>query len=113
LTGNTQPQSLTKNKPTENLTGAPGSPKRTPDFLSSFLALAHFMRFSLMKAAYAGVGGAPCRKSGYVGRKRWAQPNERLLKTRNWHFLSDLSPPSTSIHYGMNPAGEKRFTLAP
>jgi hypothetical protein len=30
--------------------GAPRSPKRTPDFLSSFLALAHFMRLSLMKA---------------------------------------------------------------
>jgi hypothetical protein len=29
--------------------------------------LAHFMRLSLMKAAHAGVGGAPCRKSGYVG----------------------------------------------
>ena len=32
------------------------------------------MRLSLMKAAHAGVGGAPCRKSGYVGRKRWAKP---------------------------------------
>jgi hypothetical protein len=51
-------------------TGAPCSPKRTPDFLSSFLALANFMRLSLMKAAHAGVGGAPCRKSGYMGRKR-------------------------------------------
>ena len=28
------------------------------------------MRLSLMKAAQACVGGAPCRKSGYVGRKR-------------------------------------------
>src|ERR1700733_7054383 len=59
-------------------TGAPRSPKRTPYFLSTFLALTHFMRLSLMKAAYAGVGGAPCRKSGYVGRKRWAQPNDRF-----------------------------------
>jgi hypothetical protein len=50
-------------------TGAPRSPTRTPDFLSSLLVLAHFMRLSLMKAAHAGVGGAPCRKSGYVGRK--------------------------------------------
>jgi hypothetical protein len=41
----------------------------TPDFLSSFLALAHFMRLSSMKAAHADAGGAPCRKSGYVGRK--------------------------------------------
>jgi len=44
----------------------------------SLLALANFMRLSLMKAAHAGVGGAPCRKSGYVGRKRWAQPNDRF-----------------------------------
>jgi hypothetical protein len=51
-------------------TGAPCSPKRTPDFLSSLLALANFMRLSLMKAAHAAVGGAPCRKSGYMGRKR-------------------------------------------
>jgi hypothetical protein len=50
-------------------TGAPRSPQRTPDFLPSFLALAHFMRLSFMKAAHAGAGGAPCRKSGYVGRK--------------------------------------------
>jgi hypothetical protein len=41
-----------------------------PDFLSSSLALANFMRLSLMKAAHASVGGAPCRKSGYMGRKR-------------------------------------------
>jgi hypothetical protein len=34
------------------------------------LALATFMRLSLMKAAHVGVGGAPCRKSGYMGRKR-------------------------------------------
>jgi hypothetical protein len=27
------------------------------------------MRLSLMKAALAGVGGAPCRKSGYLGRR--------------------------------------------
>jgi hypothetical protein len=37
------------------------------------MALANFMRLSLMKAAHAGVGGAPCRKSGYVGRK-WILP---------------------------------------
>jgi hypothetical protein len=29
-----------------------------PDFLSSLLALANFMRLSLMKAAHADVGGA-------------------------------------------------------
>src|SRR5882757_7717320 len=46
------------------------SPQHTPDFLWILLALANFMRLSLTKAAHAGVGGAPCRKSGYVGRKR-------------------------------------------
>jgi hypothetical protein len=51
-------------------TGAPRSPQRTPDFLSNFLALSNSMRLSLMKAAHADVGGASCRKSGYVGRKR-------------------------------------------
>jgi hypothetical protein len=51
-------------------TGAPCSPLRTPDFLSSFLALAKFMPLSLMKAAHAGVGGASRRKSGYMGRTR-------------------------------------------
>jgi hypothetical protein len=51
-------------------TGAPCSPQRTPDFQSSLLALAKFMRLSLMKAAHAGVAGAPCRKPGYMGRKR-------------------------------------------
>src|ERR1700733_6639467 len=35
-----------------------------PDFLSRLMALAHFMRLSLMKAAHADAGGAPCRKSG-------------------------------------------------
>jgi long-chain acyl-CoA synthetase len=33
------------------------------------------MRLSLMKAAHAAVGGASCRKSGYVGRKRRAKPD--------------------------------------
>jgi hypothetical protein len=35
-----------------------------PDFLSSLLALANFMPLSLMKAAYANLVGAACRKSG-------------------------------------------------
>jgi hypothetical protein len=30
-----------------------------PDFLLNLMALANFMRLSLMKAAHAGVGGAP------------------------------------------------------
>jgi hypothetical protein len=43
----------------------------------ALLALANFMRLSLMKAAHAAVGGAPCRNSGYMGRKRRAQPLPR------------------------------------
>jgi hypothetical protein len=39
-------------------------PSPDPDFLWTLLALAHFMRLSLTKAAHADVGGAPCRKSG-------------------------------------------------
>ena len=50
-----------------------------PDFLYTLLASANPMRLSLMKAAHAVVGGAPCRKSGCVGRKRWAQPQRSLL----------------------------------
>jgi hypothetical protein len=69
--------------PQRESTGAPGSPQRTPDFLSSLLALANFMRLSLMKAAHAGVGGAPCRKFGYVGRKRWAKPHNRFCSIGN------------------------------
>jgi len=67
-------KSLCPGKPNRNWTGAPGSHQRTPDFLLTLLALAHFMRLSLKKAAHAGVGGAPCRKSGYLGQKRWAKP---------------------------------------
>jgi hypothetical protein len=51
------------------LYGPASSPQRTPDFLLSLLALAHFMRLSLRKAAHVVFGRAPCRKSGYLGRK--------------------------------------------
>jgi hypothetical protein len=37
------------------------------------LGLGNFMRLSLMKAAHVDVGGASCRKSGYMGRKRILQ----------------------------------------
>src|ERR1700677_4223443 len=79
-------------------TGAPGSPKRTPDFLSSFLA-AHFMRLSLMKAAHAVFGGAPCRKSGYLGRKRWAKPNDRFLRIPPPSSIFTTAPHSCSIRF--------------
>ena len=48
-----------------------------PDVLSNSLALTNFMRHSLMKAAHASVGGAPCGKSGTMGRKRRGCPRER------------------------------------
>jgi hypothetical protein len=41
-------------------------PSVPPDFLLCLLALAYFMRLSLMKAAHAALGGAPCRKSGPI-----------------------------------------------
>jgi len=40
-------------------------------FLSTLLALANLMRLSLTKAAHVGLGGASCRKSGYMGRERY------------------------------------------
>ena len=49
-----------------------------PDLLSRLLALTSLMRLSLMKAAHASVGGASCRKSGTMGRKRWAKPFNRF-----------------------------------
>ena len=39
-------------------------PLRYPEFLSRLMALANFMRLSLMKAAHADLFGAMCRKSG-------------------------------------------------
>ena len=44
--------------------GAKRQPSPDPDFLWSLLALAHFMRLSLTKAAHAVVSSAACRKSG-------------------------------------------------
>jgi hypothetical protein len=55
-------------------TGAPCSHQRTPDFLSSVLAVTKLMRLSLMKAAHAAVGGAPCRKSGPWAENDGAEP---------------------------------------
>ena len=43
----------------------------SPDFLWSWLALMHFMRLSLMKAAYAAVSSAAYRKSGVIARSVW------------------------------------------
>jgi len=35
-----------------------------PDFLLRLMALANFMRLSLLKAAHANLFGVPCRKCG-------------------------------------------------
>ena len=84
-------------------TGAPCSPQRTPDFLSSLLALANFMRLSLMKAAHAGIGGAPCRKSGYMGRKRIFQMLS--LHARGFLLLDVVfCPRSSSVGRGCAPS---------
>ncbi len=71
-------RSVCRSKAVGNRTGAPRWQQRTPDFLLSLLALMTFTRLSLMKAAHVDVGGVSCRKSGYVGRKRWAQPFNRF-----------------------------------
>jgi hypothetical protein len=61
------------------------------------MALANFMRLSLKKAAHATVGDAPCRESGYMGRKRWAQSFDRFLRIEHQsgieaeYFLNQLS----------------------
>jgi hypothetical protein len=46
-------------------------PHVPPDFLSSFVALANFMRLSSQKAAYANLAYATCRKSG-SHQRTWA-----------------------------------------
>ena len=55
-------------------------PSVHPDFLSSSLALMYFMRLSLVKAAHASVGGASCRKSGTMGRKKTGAALRSLLQ---------------------------------
>ena len=55
-----------------------------PDFLCSLVAPAHFMRLSLMKAAYAIVSGAERRKSGTP------------LRFRPRYALANLGHPSWS-----------------
>jgi hypothetical protein len=65
-----------------------------PDFLLSVVALANFMRLSLMKAAHAALGGAPYRKSGNLGRKRWGvAPRSHLLNPANEVSDSDHTVP--------------------
>jgi hypothetical protein len=48
-----------------------------PDFLSNVMALANFMRLSLMKAAHAGVGGAPWQeiRVAHLFRPMYAEAN--------------------------------------
>jgi hypothetical protein len=69
------------------------------------MALANFMRLSLKKAAHAGVGCAPCRKSGYVGRKRRAKPFESFVPNQPTTFEADMIRVSKtmSIATGFSP----------
>jgi hypothetical protein len=68
-----------------------------PDFLSSSLTLANFMRLSLMKAAHAPVGGAPSRKSGTMGRKRrGAAPSQRFC-----YVAKKLRPRARVLAHGV------------
>ena len=59
--------------------GAPRSPKRTPDFLWSLLALADFMRLSLVKAAQAGAGGCPVQEIRIRGTKMMGAAQRSLF----------------------------------
>jgi hypothetical protein len=66
-----------------------------------------------MKAAHAAVGGAPCRKSGYVGRKRWAQPNDRFVepssksRVREKDITPDTSARATTFSSYFRPLGRR------
>jgi hypothetical protein len=62
--------------------GAPGSPKRTPDFLWNLPALANFMRLSLMKAAHAGVGWIYVQEIRIPGPKKMGEAQRSL--SLNW-----------------------------
>jgi len=71
-----------------------------PDFLSRSLALTNFMRLSLMKAAHAPVGGAPCKKSGTMGRKRISfvvtRPDEWAIVQQE--MISDQMAVGVAVH---------------
>ena len=95
-----------------NWTGAPRSPQRTPDFLWSLMVLAHFMRLSLKKAAHAGVGGAPCRRSEYLSRIRRAKPTKAFNRSarksvRNISFSAQVrfGEPGAPVQFLLGPAG--------
>ena len=58
----------------------------SPDFLWNWLALMHFMRLSLMKAAYAAVSSAAYRKSGVIARSGLLFPK----RTRGGDGLNEI-----------------------
>jgi len=62
-----------------------------PDFLSSLLALAIFLRLSIMKAAHVGVGGAPWQE---IRVARLFRP--RYAPTASRGRLANLGHPSGS-----------------
>ena len=84
-------RSLSHSKAVGNRTGVPRSPERTPDFLSSLLALGKFMRLSLMKAAHA-VGVRPVQEIRIRwNRKDLAAPRSLLLIDQHSRVSQQLS----------------------
>jgi hypothetical protein len=79
-------------------------PSVHPDFLWNSLALTNFMRLSLMKAAHASVVGAPCRKSGTMGRKRILSKAFAPLHEDSCSWLQSSCPRSSSSERGCAPS---------
>jgi hypothetical protein len=60
-----------------------GRVPHVPEFPVESNGFHNFMRLSLKKGAHVDLPEATCRKFGvfappYMGRKRWAQPNDRF-----------------------------------
>src|ERR1700722_12343752 len=87
-------------------TGAPRSPKRTPDFLSSLLALANFTRLSLMKAAHAGLGGRPVQEIRIRGPKTMGAAQRSL--SLDYRQISICFHKSIDSCHGTVPQGRLR-----
>jgi HlyD family secretion protein len=84
----------------EPWTGAPRSPRRTPDFLSRFMALANFMRLSLTKAAHADASGSPVAGNPDTwAEKDGAKPNDRFSFPGQRAQLSDLLKAVETNHF--------------
>ena len=71
------------------------------------------MRLSLMKAAHEGVGGAPCRKSGYMGRKLRAKPHQTisLYQTAGKGLRKNFPQKENPEEYGLQSLRENSNVL--